>query len=117
MAQFIAIIADQNCQVNRMRTGSVGNRSADEMVKTLVESKKTVISSIRDKLIADGYAEDVEYDAINIEPVLIYSKSEKCSLFVRHKWALVALIPIQSDEDRVRIFSRASEIDPTKYKR
>ncbi len=99
----------------RTRTGSVGNRSADDMVKTLVEPKKTVISSIRGKLIAEGYSEEVEYDAINIEPVLIYSKSEKRSLFVKHKWALIALIPIQSTEDQVHIFSRASEIDPAKY--
>ena len=74
------------------------------MVRTLVEPKKTVISSIRDKLIAEGYSEEVEYDAINIEPVLIYSKSEKRSLFVKHKWALIALIPIQSREERVHIF-------------
>jgi hypothetical protein len=98
-----------------MRTGSVGNRSADDMVKTLVEPKKTVISSIRSKLIAEGYLEEVEYDAINIEPVLIYSKSEKRTLFVKHKWALTALIPIQSDEDRIRIFSRIEEIGPSRY--
>ena len=85
------------------------------MVNTLVEPKKAVISSIRGKLIAEGYSEDVEYDAINIEPVLIYSKSEKRILFVKHKWALIALIPIQSNEERVQMFSSVSEIDPAKY--
>ena len=113
-SQFIAAFQTGSLVV-RTRTGSVGNRSADDMVKTLVEPKKTVISSIRNRLIADGYSEEVEYDAINIEPVLIYSKSEKRVLFVKHKWALAALIPIQSNEDRSRIFSSAKEIDPAKY--
>ena len=67
------------------------------MVKPLVEPKKTVISSLRDKLLSQGYSEEVEYDAINIEPVLIYSKSEKQVLFVKHKWSLVAQIPIQEE--------------------
>jgi hypothetical protein len=98
-----------------VRTGSVGNRSADDMVRTLVEPKKTVISSIRNKLLTDGFSEEVEYDAINIEPVLIYSKSEKRVLFVKHKWALTALIPIQTDEDRNRIFLNVEEIDPSKF--
>jgi hypothetical protein len=104
-----------NYEVDSVRTGSVGNRSADDMVKTLVEPKKIVITSIRTKLIAEGFSEEVEYDAINIEPVLIYSKSEKRVLFLRHKWELTALIPIQSKEDRARIFSNAEEIDPAKY--
>ena len=47
--------------------------------------------------------------------VLSYSKLQKHSLFVKHKWALIALIPIQSKEERVQIFSSASEIDPAKY--
>ncbi|HVB11794.1 MAG TPA: hypothetical protein VNE86_01575 [Nitrososphaerales archaeon] len=98
-----------------MRTGSVGNRSADDMVKTLVEPKKSVISSIRSELITQGYSEEVEYDAINIEPVLIYSKSDKQVLFVKHKWALSAMIPVQSKEDRERIFSNAKDLDPAKY--
>ena len=63
-----------NYSVAEMRTGAVGNRSAEDMVNTLVEPKKTVISSMRSKLITQGYSEEVEYDAINIEPVLIYSR-------------------------------------------
>ena len=98
-----------------MRTGAVGNRSADDMVNTLVEPKKSVISSIRSELITQGYAEEVEYDAINIEPVLIYSKSDKRELFVKHKWALSAMIPVQSKEDRECIFSNAKDLDPAKY--
>lgn len=80
-----------------------------------MEPKKTVISSIRNKLLAEGFLEEVEYDAINIEPVLIYTKSEKRVLFVKHKWALVAMIPIQSEEDRVRIMSGARESKPESY--
>jgi hypothetical protein len=79
-----------------MRTGSVGNRSAADMVKTLVEPKKTIISGIREKLLQAGFLEDVEYDSINIEPVLIYSKSERKVVFLKHKWDLVAIIPLRS---------------------
>ena len=65
------------------------------MIRTLVEPKKTVITSTRQKLLDRGYAEEVEYDAINIEPVLIYSKSEVKTIFLRHKWVTSAEIPLQ----------------------
>ena len=83
-----------------MRTGSVGNRSADDMIRTLVEPKKTVISSLRKKLLERGYVEEVEYDAINIEPVLIYSKSHVNVIFLRHKWETSAQIALQSISNR-----------------
>lgn len=86
-----------------MRTGAVGNRSAEEMVRTLVEPKKSAVSSIRQKLLAIGYSEEVEYDAVNIEPVLIYSLSVRNVLLVKHKWELCALIPF--GEDNVSVFS------------
>jgi hypothetical protein len=79
-----------------MRTGSVGNRSAQEIVSTLPEPKKNVISSIRQKLLAEGYLEEVEYDAINVEPVLIYSRDQKSSVFLRYKWSLIAQIRLDS---------------------
>ena len=80
-----------------------------------MEPKKTVISSIRNKLLAEGFVEEVEYDSINVEPVLIYSRSEERVLFVKHKWALVAMIPIQSEVDRARIRRRAKESRPESY--
>jgi hypothetical protein len=79
-----------------MRTGSIGNRSADDMIRTLIEPKKSVIASTRKKLLERGYVEEVEYDAINIEPVLIYSKSDVKVMFLRHKWETLAQIPLQS---------------------
>jgi hypothetical protein len=79
-----------------MRTGSVGNRRAEEMVRTLVEPKKTVISGVRERLVKLGFLEEVEYDSINIEPVLIYSKDSKKIVFLKHKWDLVAMIPLKS---------------------
>lgn len=88
-----------------MRTGSVGNRSAEDMVKTLVEPKKTAVSSIREKLLSAGYSEEVEYDSINIEPVLIYSVSETNRLFVKHKWDLTALLPVRSDAMKQQVLS------------
>ena len=69
------------------------------MVKTLVEPKKTIISSIRSKLLAKGLEEEVEYDSINIEPVLIYSFSKDRRVFVKHKWETVVLVRLSSRED------------------
>jgi len=74
----------------------VGNRSADDMVNTLPKEKKQVISSVRKLLLDRGLLEDVEYDSINIEPVLKYSKSESDVVFLRHKWELTAMIPVQA---------------------
>jgi hypothetical protein len=77
-----------------LRTGSAGDRSAEDLVKTLPEPKRTVVSSIREKLLRLGYQESPEYDAINVEPVLIYSKSEKNSMFLKFKWELYCAIPV-----------------------
>jgi hypothetical protein len=76
----------------------VGNRNAEDMVNTLVKEKKAIIISVRKALLDRGYLEEVEYDSINIEPVLIFSKSEKNVVFVRHKWETNATIPLQSSE-------------------
>jgi hypothetical protein len=83
-----------------LRTGSVGNRSAEDMVNTLTKEKKVIIGSVRRLLLDRGYLEDVEYDSINIEPVLIYSKSDKNVVFVRHKWETNATIPFQDSDNR-----------------
>ena len=68
------------------------------MVKTLAEPKKTIISSLRSKLLAKGFDEEVEYDSINIEPVLIYSFSKDRRIFLKHKWETVALVRLTSKE-------------------
>lgn len=96
---------------NLLRTGAVGNRSAEDMVRTLVEPKKSAISSIRLKLLAAGYSEEVEYDSVNIEPVLIYSTSDKNVLFVRHKWELAALIPREPEIEK-KLIAVSSEALP-----
>lgn len=57
-------------------------------MKTLPEQKRNPISAIRSKLLSRGYQEEMEYDAINVEPVLTYSKSQNDILFVRFKWEL-----------------------------
>ncbi len=66
------------------------------MIRTLAEPKKSIIASTRKKLLDRGYLEEVEYDAINIEPVLIYSKSNIKVIFLRHKWETFAQIPLGS---------------------
>jgi hypothetical protein len=58
---------------------------------------------MRRKLLDRGYAEEVEYDAINIEPVLIYSKSEVKTIFLRHKWETNAQIPLKLVNDQKEI--------------
>ena|SRR5208283_3214521 len=78
------------------------------MVKTLVEPKKTIISSIRSKLLTMGLEEEVEYDSINIEPVLIYSFSGDRRVFVKHKWETVALVRLSSREDAQKIISETN---------
>ena len=89
-----------------LRTGSAGNRSADDMIGTLVEPKKSAILSIRKRLLERGYLEEVEYDAINVEPVLIYSKSDIKAIFLRHKWETSGQIPFHLVQDR---FSNSEE--------
>jgi hypothetical protein len=72
----------------------------------MVEPKKSVISSSRKKLLDRGYVEEVEYDAINIEPVLIYSKSDTKVIFLRHKWetsAQIALLSIHNQNELLRV--------------
>ena len=81
----------------------MGNRNAEDMVKTLVKEKKVIITSVRDALLHRGYLEDVEYDSINIEPVLIFSKAEKNVVLVRHKWETNATIPFQDSETLEKI--------------
>ena len=77
------------------------------MIRTLVEPKKSVISSARKKLLERGYVEEVEYDAINIEPVLIYSKSEVKVIFLTHKWETLAQIPLLSVPNQKELLGSA----------
>ena len=72
------------------------------MINTLPEPKRSAISSIRNKLLSLGFAEEVEFDSINIEPVLIYSKTIEKVVLLKHKWELVALIPIESESIGIR---------------
>lgn len=84
-----------------MRTGSFGDRNAEDMLRTLPAEKKKVISSIRSKLLENGYIEEAEYDALNVEPVLKYSKSETEVIFLRHKWELTAMIPVTDSKKKL----------------
>jgi hypothetical protein len=89
-----------------MRTGSVGNRSADDMIRTLVEPKKSTIISARKKLLERGFTEEIEYDAINIEPVLIYSRSGDKVILLRHKWETIAQIPLLESSNEKEFLSQ-----------
>lgn len=75
-----------------MRTGSVGNRNAEDIVKTLPEEKRGPLSSTRKIMLDRGYSEEIEYDAISVEPVLTYSKSENQVIALRYKWEVCASI-------------------------
>ena len=78
----------------------MGNRTAEDMVNTLVMEKKAIIMPIRNALLDRGYSEEVEYDYINVEPVLVYTRSEKNVVFVRHKWEILAGIPLQASNEK-----------------
>lgn len=75
------------------------------MVKTLVEPKRAIISSVREKLIALNYSEEVEFDPIEIEPVIIYSLGGKRRVFLKHKWATVALLIVDDKETAMKTIS------------
>jgi hypothetical protein len=64
------------------------------MVRTLPEPKKQTISWMRLELLGRGYSEEVEYDAINVEPVLVYSKSANNVIFLKYKWETAATVPV-----------------------
>jgi hypothetical protein len=78
----------------------VGNRNAEDMVSTLVPEKKAVVIPVRNALLGRGYTEEVEYDYINVEPVLVYSKSETNVVFVRHKWEILATVPLHASNEK-----------------
>jgi hypothetical protein len=100
-------------QKGKLRTGSIGSRSADEMIQTLVEPKKSRVSSVRTKLLALGLEEEVEFDPINIEPVLVYSLRGDRRVFVKHKWATIALVRLNSREQARELasISRSLELE------
>jgi len=68
------------------------------MVKSLVEPKRTIIESIRQKILRLHFVEEVEFDPIEIEPVIIYSKFGKRRIFLKHKWDTIALVLLASKE-------------------
>ena len=77
------------------------------MIRTLAEPKRANISSVRSKILAMGLEEEVEFDSISIEPVLIYSfPAGERRVFVKHKWETVALVRLNSKEQAERIRSK-----------
>lgn len=74
----------------------MGNRNAEDIVKTLPQEKKGPLSAIRNILLDRGYMEEMEYDAINVEPVFSYSKSESQVIVLRYKWEISVSISLRN---------------------
>lgn len=83
-----------------MRTGSIGNRDAETLIKTLVEPKRSLLGSLRKDLLSLGFSEEAGYDAINIESFVSYSLSGKTRFIFKHKWNLSVVLILQDEEER-----------------
>jgi len=81
-----------------LRTGSVGNRNVDDIVNTLPAPKKGAVSQVRNILLDLEYIEEMEYDAVNVEPVLTYSRSEDQLIVLRYKWEVNVSISLKRPE-------------------
>ena len=100
-----------------MRTGSIGNRDAETLINTLVEPKKSALSSLRTQLLSLGYSEEAGYDAINIESHVLYSFSGDGRFLFKHKWELAVLVVLHSEEERVAVIGRFPEIENKQFEK
>ncbi len=93
-----------------LRTGSVGGRNVEDLIKTIAVDKRKTITEIREHLLSIGYSEDVEYDPINVEPIITYSKYGKQRILLKHKWALRSVIIIHSELDKSNILASSPKL-------
>ncbi len=100
-----------------MRTGSIGNRDAETLIKTLVEPKKTVLTDVRKELLSLGFSEEAGYDAINIESYVAYSLEGKNRLFAKHKWELAIVISIEGEIEQKAISSKFPQLSKVEFGR
>jgi hypothetical protein len=89
-----------------MRTGSIGGRDVDSLLKTISVEKRTILEKSRKFLIDAGFMEEVEYDPVNVESIFIFSAptNREVKIILKYKWDLEALFafPSKNDADRIR---------------
>ncbi len=86
-----------------MRTGSLGGRNVSDLLSSLGKEKQEVISQARVILLGLGCVEEVDYDPINLEPIMIYSHPAlgDRKIFLKFKWETVAVILFQTNANAV----------------
>jgi len=93
-----------------MRTGSIGGRSVDDLIGTIGEDKRLLVLDIRSKLLALGFEEEVDYDPINVESVIIFSREGKQRFRLKYKWAVKTFFIIHSEEEKHKIQEKFPEL-------
>jgi hypothetical protein len=99
-----------------LRTGSVGGRNAEDLIKTISVEKRKFILEVREILFSLAYSEDVEYDAINVESVIVYSKHGTQRFLLKHKWDLSVHLIVHSDEDAKKIVLQCPDLSDRRRK-
>jgi hypothetical protein len=89
-----------------LRTGSIGNRDAETLVNTLPEPKKSILRTIRSKLLSLGFSEEAGYDAINIESYVAFSARGTDRFFLKHKWEVVVVLMLESENEKQEVEKR-----------
>lgn len=89
-----------------LRTGSIGNRDAENLIGTLVEPKKSTLAKIRASLLSLGYVENADYDAINVESYVSYALSNIPRFILKHKWELVVILILHDQTELSELLER-----------
>ena len=100
-----------------MRTGSIGSRDVETLINTLVEPKKSVLGSLRKRLLEIGFAEEAGYDAINVESYVAYSLAGETNFLFKHKWSLSVTLLLKNKDERTALAKEVSGIGTLEFSR
>jgi hypothetical protein len=81
------------------------------MMNTLPEPKRSTLAPIRDKLLVFGFSEEVEYDYINVEPVLVYHGPGRLTILLKHKGETSASVLLETEEQINRVLKTAPKFE------
>ncbi len=85
------------------------------MINTLVEPKRSILSSLRVDLLNLGYSEEAGYDPINVESYVSYSFAGVTRFIFKHKWELVVLFVIANSEDKEKTLKKYPALGSKKF--
>ena len=100
-----------------MRTGSIGNRDAETLINTLVEPKKSTLGNLRKHLLEEGFGEEADYDAINIESYIAYSLSGQTRFIFKHKWNLSVTLLLKNGDEETMLKRKVPESASLEFSR